>query len=141
MTTAAQRVGPPWPPPSLQVYDYLAFLARRDWAWEGLRRNAAYQAAALAHLSAGNSNTEQLEGGALLTRLQEPVRPAEAWALCTFRRPHPHRLAGSPRVAPGERCLDALCRCKRARQCSERSAGNRVHAGHPERRAHPDRRR
>jgi hypothetical protein len=100
VTTAAQRVGPPWPPPSLQVYDYLAFLARRDWAWEGLRRNAAYQAAAFARLSAGNSNAEQLEGGALLTRLQEPVRSAEAWALCTFRRPQLYRLAGTTRVAP-----------------------------------------
>ncbi|MGE0852987.1 MAG: DUF6499 domain-containing protein [Hyphomicrobiaceae bacterium] len=141
MTTAAQRVGPPWPPPSLQAYDYLAFLARRDWAWEGLRRNAAYQAQALAHLSAGHSNTEHLEGGALLTRLQEPVRPAEAWALCTFRRPHAHRLAGPPRLAAGKRCLDTLCRRKRVRQCSRSPAGNHVHAGHPQCCAHPDRRR
>lgn len=112
MTTVAQRVGPPWPPASLQVYDYLGFLTRRDWAWEGLRRNAAYQAAAFAHFSAGNANTEHTEGRALLTRLQEPVRPAEAWALCTFRRPHPHRLPGTPRVASGNRRLHALCRCK-----------------------------
>ena len=112
MTTAAQRVGPPWPPASLQVYDYLGFLTRRDWAWEGLRRNVAYLAAAFAHLSAGHSNIKHLEGGALLTRLQEPVRPAEAWALCTFRRSHPLRLGGAPRVAPGERCVHALCRCK-----------------------------
>ena len=112
MTTAAQRVGPPWPPASLQVYDYLGFLTRRDWAWEGLRRNTAYQAAALAHLSAGNSNTKHLEGGAHLTRLQEPVRPAEAWALCTFRRPHPHRLGGAPHLASEDRCVHALCRCK-----------------------------
>jgi len=112
MTTAAQRVGPPWPPASLQVYDYLGSLTRRDWAWEGLRRNPAYQAASFTHLSAGNTNTEHLKGGALLTRLQEPVRPAEAWALCTFRRPHPYRLAGTPRVAAGERCLHAFCRCK-----------------------------
>ena len=112
MTTAAQRVGPPWPPASLHIYDYLGFLTRRDWAWEGLRRNTAYQAAAVAHLSAGNTNTEHLEGGALLTRLQEPVRPAEAWALCTFRRPQPYRLAGPPRLAPAQRCVDALCRCK-----------------------------
>lgn len=34
MTTVAQRVGPPWPPPSLQVYDYLGFLTRRDWAFQ-----------------------------------------------------------------------------------------------------------
>jgi hypothetical protein len=112
VTTAAQRVGPPWPPPSLQVYDYLAFLARRDWAWEGLRRNPAYRDAASAPLSAGDSNTEQLEGGALLTRLQEPVRPAEAWALCTFRRPHAHRLAGATRVARKWPSFHSLCRCK-----------------------------
>jgi hypothetical protein len=112
MTTAGQRVGPPWPPASLQIYDYLGPLTRRDWAWEGLRRNTAYHAAALAHLSAGNTNTKHLEGRALLTRLQEPVRPAEAWALCTFRRPHPHRLAGVPRVAPRERWVHTLCRCK-----------------------------
>ena len=85
MSTAAQRFGPPWPPASLQVYDYLSFLTRRDWAWEGLRRNTAYQTAALAELSTTIGNTKQLEGGALLTRLQEPVRPAEAWALCSFR--------------------------------------------------------
>lgn len=131
MTTAAQRVGPPWPPGSLQTYDYLGSITRPDWAWEGLRRNAAYQAAVAAHSSAGNSNTLHLGGGALLTRLQEPVRPAEAWALCTFRRSYAYRRARTPRLAAGKRRRDALCRCKRARQSSRRPAGNRVHADDP----------
>ena len=72
-----------WPPP-LEAYDYLMTLDRRDWAWEGLRRNPAYQRQALAYPHK-NTISEQLGGGALFTRMQGPVLPAEAWALCCFR--------------------------------------------------------
>ena len=72
-----------WPPP-LEAYDYLKTLDRRDWAWEGLRRNPAYQRQALA-CPHKNTISEQLGGGALFTRMQAPILPAEAWALCRFR--------------------------------------------------------
>ena len=89
MTPSNHRVGPTWPP-SLEAYDYLSRLTWRDWAWEGLRRNHTYQADALALPSRGHAS-KQLEGGALLTRMREPVPPAEAWALCSFRRPGRYR--------------------------------------------------
>ena len=82
MTPPLYCVGPPWPPP-LQAYDYLSGLTWRDWAWEGLRRNRMYQTDALANSSRGHASM-QLGGGALLTRMQERVLPAEAWALCCF---------------------------------------------------------
>jgi hypothetical protein len=82
MTPPLYCVGPPWPP-SLQAYDYLSGLTWRDWAWEGLRRNRMYQADALANSSTGHAS-KPLGGGALLTRMQERVLPAEAWALCCF---------------------------------------------------------
>ena len=77
-------------PPNLHAYDYLRELARRDWAWEGLRRNRAYRSQALARLS-DNIIVKQLGGGALFTRMQGPVPAAEAWALHCFRRPHLER--------------------------------------------------
>jgi hypothetical protein len=97
MTPPDHCVGPPWPPP-LHAYDYLSTITWRDWAWEGLRRNRIYQADALAQPSEGHTS-KQLGGGALLTRMQEPVLPAEAWALCSFRQPAPDRLASSSRLA------------------------------------------
>ncbi len=100
MTPPNHCVGPPWPPP-LQAYDYLSGITWRDWAWEGLRRNRIYQAEALAHSMEAASS--QLGGGALLTRMQEPVLPAEAWALCCFRRPSPYLRASPSRLAPGGR--------------------------------------
>ena len=89
MRLADFYVGPAWSPSLngaeyLQAYDYLSSLSRRDWAWEGLRRNSAYQAAALAHMALG-STTMHMEGRALLTRMQDRRRPADAWALCFFR--------------------------------------------------------
>ena len=101
--TRTSRVGPTWPP-ALEAYDYLSSLVCRDWAWEGLRRNQSYQAEALAH-AAATDITEHLEGGALLTRMQERVSPAQAWALCTFRRPLADRLAGPSRLAARRRCV------------------------------------
>lgn len=76
-------VGPPWPP-TLESYDYLALLRRRDLAWEGLRRLPAYQDDARAHLTDTQIST-RLESGALLTRMHEPSPRAEAWALRSFR--------------------------------------------------------
>jgi hypothetical protein len=102
MNPAPRTVGPPWPP-SLEDYDYLKSLIWRDWAWEGLRRNKSYQAAARAHASAGTI-IKHMEGGALLTQMQEAVPAAQAWALCSFRRPIADCAAGPPRlVARGRR--------------------------------------
>jgi hypothetical protein len=78
---ANHRISPDWPPPD-GAYDYLSTISWRDWAWEGLRRNPAYQAEARAVQS--SISISSLEGGALLTRMQERVLPAEAWALCCF---------------------------------------------------------
>lgn len=76
-------VGPPWPP-ILESYDYMRTLSRRDWAWEGLRRNPAYQDEARAHLMNAQNSTRS-ESGATLTRMHEPSPRAEAWALRSFR--------------------------------------------------------
>lgn len=74
----------PLRPPTLEAYDYMRTLIRRDWPWEGLRRDPAYQDEARAHLK-GNQGTTRLEGGALLTRMHGPSPRAEAWALRSFR--------------------------------------------------------
>lgn len=108
MTPPNHCMGPTWPP-HLEVYDYLSRLDWRDWAWEGLRRNPTYQAEAQARASVGNVS-KQLEGGALLTQMQEPVLPAEAWALCSFRQPRPYRFASASRVAARGRSVYILRR-------------------------------
>ena len=108
MNPAHRAVGPPWPP-SLEDYDYLKSLIWRDWAWEGLRRNKSYQAAARAHASAGTI-IKHMEGGALLTQMQEVVPPAQAWALCTFRRPVADRAAGPSCLAARRRRVHAAGR-------------------------------
>jgi hypothetical protein len=76
-------VGPPRPP-ALEDYDYIRNLRHRDWAWEGLRRDPAYQAQARADMKFQHDGT-RLENGALLTRMHEASPPAEAWALRSFR--------------------------------------------------------
>ena len=102
MKPAPHTAAPAWPP-TLESYDYLSSLVPRDWAWEGLRRNETYQADGRANAATANL-TEHLEGRALVTRMQEAVSPAHAWALCTFRRPVANRLAGPSYV---------VARCRR----------------------------
>ena len=97
MTREVDGVGPGWPPPR-GAYDYLSLLSWRDWAWEGLRRNPTYQSEARARTFEVSDSTV-LKGGALLTRMQERVPPAEAWALWSFRRPGPYRPGSTPRLA------------------------------------------
>lgn len=76
-------VGPPRPP-TLEAYDYLHTLIRRDLAWEGLRRDPAYQDEARVYLRNGQVST-RLASGALFTRMHEPALRAAAWALRSFR--------------------------------------------------------
>ncbi len=76
-------VGPP-KPPTLVDYDYLRTLRLRDWAWEGLRRDPAYQKEARADMKFHQHRT-RLENGALLTRMHEVSPRAEAWLLRSFR--------------------------------------------------------
>ena len=75
-------VGPPLPP-TLEGYDYLCRIGRRDLAWEGLRRLPAYQDEARAQLLETQTST-RLESGALLTRVHERSPRAAAWALRSF---------------------------------------------------------
>jgi transcriptional regulator len=84
MPLVRPHVGPDWPP-LLEHYDYLSSISWRDWAWEYLRRNPAYRKDAELRTSE-RIIIERLGGGALLTRMQERSLPAEAWALCSFRR-------------------------------------------------------
>src|SRR5262245_42139198 len=105
MKPAHHAAAPTWPP-TLESYDYLSSLVARDWAWEGLRRNESYRAEARAHAATANV-TEHLEGGALVTRMQEASPPANAWALCTFRRPVADRSAGPSRLAARRRRVHA----------------------------------
>lgn len=71
-------------PPTLEAYSYLHSLIRRDLAWEGLRRDPAYQAEAREYLRNRHFST-RLESGALFTRMHERSARAEAWALRSFR--------------------------------------------------------
>lgn len=82
MYRVRHHVGPPWPPP-LEAYDYMRLLSRRDWAWEGLRRNPAYQEEARANLKTGQTST-RLGSGATFTLQHEPLARAEAWSLRSF---------------------------------------------------------
>lgn len=104
-------VGPALPP-TLEAYDYLGRLSRRDLAWEGLRRLPAYQDDAQAHLTDAQVST-RLESGALLTRMHEPSPRAAAWALRSFRRsiPDSTRLKSYLDTAGGAR---NAFRCRRA---------------------------
>jgi hypothetical protein len=101
MMVANSRGIAPWPA-SLDAYDYLRTLNRRDWAWEGLRRNPAYQRQALACPSQSMVR-ENLGSGALFTRMQGAEPAAEAWALCCFRRSHVERACGPSRVVAAAR--------------------------------------
>lgn len=83
MTCFRNYVGPPLPV-SLPAYDYMGMLAWRDWAWEALRRNPAYQDEARAHLASAPESI-RMKTGALLTRMHAAQPRAEAWALCSFR--------------------------------------------------------
>ncbi len=76
-------VGPPGRA-SLNSYSYMLGLHRRDWSWEGLRRNPRYQDEARAHLADEQAAT-RLESGALFTRMPKASPRAEAWALRSFR--------------------------------------------------------
>jgi hypothetical protein len=71
-------------PPTLEDYDYMRTFRHRDWAWEGLRRDPAYQKQARA-LTTSRLEDTRLENGALLTRMLEVSPLAEAWALRSFR--------------------------------------------------------
>jgi hypothetical protein len=83
MYSARYYVGPPWRP-SLNSYSYMLGLHRRDWSWEGLRRNPRYQDEARAHLMDLQA-ASRLESGALFTRMPKASPRAEAWALRSFR--------------------------------------------------------
>ena len=83
MLDGRNYVGPPRPP-ALQDYDYMRTLRHRDWAWEGLRRDPAYQEEARADMKFHQYGT-RLENGALLTRMHEVSPRAEAWTLRSFR--------------------------------------------------------
>jgi hypothetical protein len=95
-------VAPNWPPS--QVYDdYLSTLPKRDWAWEFLRRNRAYQGAASA--SPSQAVKLALTGTVVpVFRLPKQEEAAREWALCSFRRPSCRREHRArflvPRSAP-----------------------------------------
>ena len=99
-------------PPTLEAYDYLGRLRRRDLAWEGLRRLPDYQDDAKAHLTDTQVST-RLESGALLTRMHEPSPRAAAWALRSFRRSVPDGARSETYLDTAGRAQNAL-RCRRA---------------------------
>ena len=61
--SVSHYVSPPGAP-TLEAYDYLLALCRRDWCWEGLRRNPQYQDEARSQSIKGYTTT-RLEGGAI----------------------------------------------------------------------------
>lgn len=96
-------------PPTLEAYDYLGRLRRRDLAWEGLRRLPAYQDDVQAHLADTQVST-RLESGALLTRMHEPSPRAAAWALRSFRRSVSDGTRGEAYLDTAGRAQDSLRR-------------------------------
>jgi hypothetical protein len=84
MYSVQHYVGPQLPT-TFKSYNYMLALTRRDWSWEGLRRNPRYQDEARSQLTSEQPST-RLESGPLLTRMREPSPGAQAWALCSFRR-------------------------------------------------------
>ena len=78
-----------WPVPVTE-YGYTRFLTRSRWAWEFVRRNAAYVRDW--RLSApGRPRPIALTTATLLYRLRRTYQAAERWRLCTFRRSGPQR--------------------------------------------------
>lgn len=84
MSRAPLTVGPAWPP-ALSAYEHMKGYTRYDWAWEGMRRNPAYQHDALSAPAAVHAD-QSLANGAHITRLTSAM-PAETerWGLCPFR--------------------------------------------------------
>jgi hypothetical protein len=80
-------VGPAWPT-KLSDYDYLRAVGDPDWAWEFLRRNPPYQRDHRLYQLFSERPIRHTRG-LLLTRTRRRCRRAEAWDLCSFRRPHP----------------------------------------------------
>jgi hypothetical protein len=78
-----------WPKP-LEAYEHLRTAPMADWAWEYLRRNPDYQSEARIHHRRGVIRLP-LATGTTFTRMHARHVRAEAWGLCTFRRP---RTAG-----------------------------------------------
>jgi Family of unknown function (DUF6499) len=77
------RINSSWPQ-QLEAYDYLRTASMSDWAWEFLRRNADYRAAARLQYGRGVSRI-RLQSGTMLTRMSARHVDAEAWGLCCFR--------------------------------------------------------
>lgn len=80
-------VGPHWPI-KLHDYDNLRLVGNPDWAWEFLRRNPHYQRDQRLYQLFSERPLHHARG-LLLTRTRRRCRRAEAWKLCSFRRPEP----------------------------------------------------
>jgi hypothetical protein len=70
---------------TVEDYNYMCGLAKRDWAWECLRRNTHYRESCLPRLQRGVIRI-RLATGPTLTRLRARSPHAEAWGLCCFCR-------------------------------------------------------
>ncbi|MGE0852644.1 MAG: DUF6499 domain-containing protein [Hyphomicrobiaceae bacterium] len=90
-------VGPIWPA-KLQDYDYLRAAGDPDWAWEFLRRNPLYQRDQRLYQLFSERPFAHTRG-LLLTRTRRRCRRAEAWDLCSFRRPDAAGVRGAGHLA------------------------------------------
>lgn len=75
-----------------EAYDYLQRLPRSGWAWEFLRRNAAYREAHLRHRE-GRLKRRIAPGGALVLTLERAEPEAALWGLQFFASPERTGLA------------------------------------------------
>ena len=82
----------PLAPGAMHLYDYdhVRLLTRSRVAWEYLRRNSEYQRDWRTS-APGRPQPIPLTDGTVLLRARRRFLRAEAWGLCTFRRPRSRR--------------------------------------------------
>ena len=84
MSRIGLRVGPAWPT-TLSSYDHLHSWSRPDFSWEALRRNADYQADAIAAMPTPCRQRELPAGGRVVELLEPTPARADYWGLRPFR--------------------------------------------------------
>lgn len=97
-------------------YDYTAYLSRRDWAWEHIRRNPRFEAVAYAN-RAGAVSTKPACFDIHLMKMRRAQPEAEEWGLIAF----PDPALNAPRAPVF--WTDDACRSKVLLTVSERRPG------------------
>ena len=107
MAAGASLLTQTWPPP-LGAYDYVLTLNDEEIAWEGLRRNPAYQRHYRLH-AASHAKPDRLRSGQSIWRVASLPSGSERWGLHPFCRSGTDRAGGPHPLAHRSRNRHAPC--------------------------------